>query len=323
MIAAVAIVAYYVLFQSFYNLVSSKMLFPYESVNELILGVVLNIMPIIIITCLTWCVVFRKHKNDNIRSKMVLDGLLCILILIGYNILYKFVMEVLGYSQYAYVDWPGTGFSMVLIYLAVEVAYYVMNFKHQLSRTEEQKRLALQYQYDAMKAQVNPHFLFNSLNILYSLVSVDQRKSQEFIVMLSQMYRYILSQQNKERIRLSEELNFLNAYVAVLKMRHTDCFDVVIEGTTNIGSQEIIPYTMQLLIENVTKHNVISTRYPMTVTINIDESGITVSNPIRKKFSCTTSGIGLRYITKLYGLHHKQVMIDDNDKIFTAKIPFI
>lgn len=322
-LVGLSIVAYYALFQSFYNLVAEKKLFPYQDAHEVLLAVTLNITPIIVLVALTWVVVFRPSKL-SIRSKMVVDALLCVLMLVGYNLLYVVVLRAIGLGQYAGVDWPGTGFNSVLIYLAMEVAYYITNYRQQQIVIEEQKMLALQYQYDALKAQVNPHFLFNSLNILYSLVTVDVQKSQDFIVALSQMYRYVLSQQNRSRIKLRDELEFLDTYVSVLKMRYSDSLDMEIKGGELVNGQEIIPFTLQLLMENVTKHNVISTRYPMTVKVEIGKNGLTVSNPIRVRVSSTESSqIGLRYIKKQYEIHQKQFEVENDGTTFTAKIPYI
>lgn len=205
----------------------------------------------------------------------------------------------------------------------MEVAYYVSNYRRTVMEKEINHRQMIQYQYDALRAQVNPHFLFNSLNILYSLIDVDVEKSRSFVMSLSQMYRYIVQHHGCQRVALAEELDFLKAYVEVLKMRYHNCFEVVIVGEEYVGCHKVIPYCMQLLMENVTKHNVIQTNLPMVVCLTISQSGFTMSNPIHPKREQTPSGIGLQYIAKLYRHQGLQFCCQNDGNVFTASVPYL
>ncbi len=184
-----------------------------------------------------------------------------------------------------------------------------------------QKRI-LHYKYDALKSQINPHFLFNALNQLHSLVNINPMKSQVFIRELARMYRYIMAKHECATVEVAEEFLFLESYISVLKMRYNDKFNVVISGTPPEG-KFIIPFSLQLLIENVTKHNVISTAYPIVVAIIISENGIEITNPIRPRTSESVSKIGLRYLTELYSARNGDFRIVNDGKTFTAYVPYI
>ena len=181
----------------------------------------------------------------------------------------------------------------------------------------------LQYQYDALKAQVNPHFLFNSLTILYSLIDIDKEKSLQFTMSLSQTYRYILSHQDDREVPLKDEIGFLRSFANVLVIRYNESFKVEIYGEENIGDHIVIPYCLQLLLENVIKHNVINEKNPMCVKVEIDDCGVTMKNPIRLRQTLTSTKIGLAYIEKMYALYGKRFEYNEDNKIFTAKIPYL
>lgn len=312
-----AIICYYILFQSLYNMISSGRLYPYEGFGNMMFNVALNFTPILFIFLLNYFIVFRLVKIKNIQWKILVDILLSFFMaLILINSFFVFILS-------RQIDWAGTIFNNVFIFLIIEVSFYVQHFRRTLNEKAEAQQRAIQFQHDALRAQVNPHFLFNSLNILNSLISIDPQKSKEFIFSLSSIYRYILQRQGEERVLLREELSFLDSYVDVLKMRYNKQFDVDYYGRENVSNQQIIPFTMQLLIENVTKHNVISSQHPMTVIININKEYTSVTNHIRQKFSETSSNIGLTYITTLYKKYNKEFRVERTQEEFTAIIPYI
>jgi two-component system LytT family sensor kinase len=317
---AFSVVAYYLVFQTFYNLVAFKTLIPYDDARDMAISVTSNFIPIIILFVVNYLVVFCFFRRTRISLKMWFDALCSFALLFVLNGSYLFFV---GLSRPVRLDWAGTIFNNLFILLGMEVAFYVKNFKDSVKKAELSHRKALQYKYDALKAQVNPHFLFNSLNILYSLVSTDQQKSKEFILALSQMYRYVMSQQNKDKIALKEELEFLHSYVSVLEMRYYNQFVMEIEGEDRVTDQKIIPYTLQLLVENVTKHNIISTRYPMKVSIVVCDDEIRISNPVKMKYSYSASHVGLNYLTELYKLHGKEFRVENDGKVFTAIIQYL
>ncbi len=316
---------YCVPFQLFYNLLKYDTAIPYETWASFFQSTVYNFVPILVIALLNYFTIFygfrKKNFTKNFALKLVLDFLISFCILVIVNWLFLFFGKMI--IPEIKVDFVGTVLNNVLIFFGIETIYYITSTKRFLQKIAFEKRKVLQYQYDALKAQINPHFLFNSLNILYALVSIDVEKSKEFILALSSMYRYIMEKQNKRTIKLKEEFEFLDAYVSVLEMRFHNQFSVEFTGRELVKNEKIIPYTLQLLIENVTKHNIISTLYPMIISISVEKEFVSVSNPIHKKESESSSGIGLHYISEQYKIYGADFLIEDNGSVFIAKIPYI
>lgn len=323
MLMALAFVAYYVVFQSFYNIVAERDIFPYKTVEQLLVNVSLNATPILVVFVAFYAIIFRKSQVKRIGRKITIDALLAFCGVTVVNLLFLNLMPLIGLKRFAYIDWGGTMFNAIFIFLGLETLFYVQRFKTSLQEAECQKRLALEYRYDALKAQVNPHFLFNSLSILNSLITIDQQQSREFVQWLSQIYRYALARQDSKRVTLREELDFMHSYTSILAMRYRNKFSVTLVGEELLRRQEIIPFTMQLLLENVTKHNVVSASQPMTVSVVIGEHDVRVSNPIRPRPSESVSHFGLRYLTTLYAAHGRTFRIENDGQTFTAIIPYI
>lgn len=320
---ALAFIAYYVVFQSFYNIVAVHNIFPYKTVEQLAVNILLNATPILVVFIAFYTIIFRRSHAKHIGRKIAIDALYACCGMTAVNILFLYLMPIVGLSRFAHVDWGGAMFNAIFIFLGLETLYHVQEFKTSLQEAERQKRLALEYRYDALKAQVNPHFLFNSLSILNSLITIDQQQSREFVQWLSQIYRYALARQDCKRIPLREELDFMRSYTSILAMRYRNKFAVTIEGEERLRRQEIIPFTMQLLLENVTKHNVVSASQPMTVKVVIGEKDVRISNPIRPRPSDSVSHFGLRYLTTLYAAHDRTFQVVNDGQTFTAIVPYL
>lgn len=319
----IAIVFYYLFFQLFYCWLKYGNPFPYQSAKEFMVEMTVNFIPIVILVFLNFMIVFflRIPRLSMWQNNLlnIAESILSVFLL---NELYLTITRW-TIPSISSVDWAGTYFNDTLILLLIEVYFYVVQFKIANEERERANAEATLYMYDALKAQINPHFLFNSLNTLYSLVSLDEQKSKDFILRLSRMYRYLISQEGRETISLEEELEFLRNYISVLEMRYHNQLDVEIKVNTEVAAHQVIPYTLQLLMENVTKHNVISSRQPMTVEIVIDGNGVRITNPIRRRKTGTPSKIGLRYITDLYALHGRHFHVEDNGTTFTAYVPYL
>lgn len=314
------VAAYYVLFQLFYNMVAFRNPLPYADAQELLLGIALNFFPIFIISTFNLWMVFRLVRIKRIAMKIAVDGIISYLFTIAFNV--GFIIVMTG-NRNSSVDWAGTVFNNTFIWLAIEMVYYMRNFKRKMLEAKRAEQRILQYKYDALKAQVNPHFLFNSLNILSSLVSQDPAKAKAFTIDLSRMFRYIMQEQDKELVALESEVDFLESYISVLETRYFNQLFVEIIGKENIRDHQIIPYTMQLLVENVTKHNVISTRHPMHITIRFGKDKAWIANPVVKKQSDSSSRFGLNYLTQLYAIHGKEFATANDGLTFTATVPYI
>lgn len=193
-------------------------------------------------------------------------------------------------------------------------------------RAERLEKENVQAQFAALKSQVNPHFLFNSLSILSSLVHADADLSEKFIDQLSRAYRYILEQKDNERVPLKTELEFIQAYRFLLNIRFENKFDVVINvPEADQVRYSIAPLTLQLLVENAVKHNRMSTKEPLHVHIRLEGECLVVQNNLQiRPQSETSTGVGLQNIITRYAMLTDQpVWVGENEGSFIVKIPLL
>ncbi len=201
---------------------------------------------------------------------------------------------------------------------------FLLNWKKTLIEAEQIKKEQISARYEALKNQVNPHFLFNSLNVLSSLVHRDADLAEKFIHQLSDVYRYILDNQEKEVVPLAEELAVLNAYYFLMHIR----FGAALQLNMDIPAHYtgyIAPLTLQMLVENALKHNEISKANPLHIHIVADDEYVTVSNNIAaKNILPDSTGIGLANIQARYQmLSDKAVLITDHNGVFSVKVPVL
>jgi hypothetical protein len=211
----------------------------------------------------------------------------------------------------------------MLITTIYYIKHYFVSWRKLVLSQEKLKQDALSMQYETLKSYVNPHFLFNSLSVLSSLVEKDTAKSQEFIKQLSDIYRYVLEQKDKELVPLKTELEFIKSYINLFKIRYGENLVVELDIIDDKGS--IIPLSLQILLENAVKHNIISSEEPLIVTINREADYIIVKNKLQtRKTIDQNGGLGLHTISKRYEYFTKRPMIvSREDGYFTVKIPII
>ena len=179
-------------------------------------------------------------------------------------------------------------------------------------------------QYESLKNQVNPHFLFNSLNALTHLVYEDQDKAAKFIKQLSEVYRYVLDSREKEVVSLEEELKFLEAYLFLQQIRFGDKLRINVKF--NEVKSFIAPLALQMLIENAIKHNVISEEEPLSIRLYMERSFLVVENDLHKKniLPDSSGGLGLQNIKRRYEfLSKEKVVVDEGEGKFVVKLPML
>ena len=202
---------------------------------------------------------------------------------------------------------------------------FLLNWKETLIEAERLKKEQISARYEALKNQVNPHFLFNSLNVLSSLVHRDPDMAEKFIRQLSDVYRYILDSREKEVVPVSEELDILRAYLFLMDIR----FGTALQANISISAQtrgHIAPLTLQMLVENALKHNEISKSNPLRIDVFQEEDEwIVVSNNIAPKTILPDStGVGLNNIEARYQmLSGKAVIVREEDGFFVVKVPVL
>ncbi|MBK8627318.1 MAG: histidine kinase [Saprospiraceae bacterium] len=199
--------------------------------------------------------------------------------------------------------------------------------KLQENKVKEQKIIAgnASAQFETLKNQIDPHFLFNSLNVLSSLIEENPENAQRFTTSLSKIYRYVLDQKDKELVPLKEELNFAKTYMKLLSMRFENSLTYSLPDTMIDDDAKVVPLSLQLLLENTIKHNIVSDMQPLHITITIEGDYLVVSNNLQKKEVLQSgSGVGLKNIVSRYAiLTGKPVLVESNDANFLVKIPIL
>lgn len=220
-----------------------------------------------------------------------------------------------------------------LTILALIAAYYLCvsnqvqeKMKKLLLDSERLEKENMRARFLALKNQVSPHFLFNNLSVLSSLVESRPEQSGEFIQELSAAYRYILEQSELDKISLKEEMKFLDTYMYLLRTRFKE--KVVLEAVLPLSDLErysVIPLTLQLLVENAVKHNTMSLANPLVISISIAGPMLIVTNPLQlRQQDQPTTRLGLKNIVNRYKLlQDKDVIIDQKGGHFTVKIPLL
>lgn len=205
------------------------------------------------------------------------------------------------------------------------IVFYVNKSRKVELENEIQQKLLIESQHQNLKNQVNPHFLFNSLNVLASLVHKDQAKSELFIEELSKVYRYLLNHQEKELTSLSEELEFIESYKFLLETRFGEGFSVSTDIDSFYKSFLVAPGVLQILFENAVKHNVVSKQHPLKVSVSTIDQNLVVANNLQLKQDISSSTkIGLKNIINRYQYFtDKEVGILKTDQNFLVSLPLI
>ena len=188
----------------------------------------------------------------------------------------------------------------------------------------QQKKESITAQYTALKNQIDPHFFFNSLSVLSSLIYESTEISAEYISHLSKHYRYILEMHSDNVVTVDKELEYLDSYFFLLKIRHEDYIRLSIDLSEHTKSKcKILPHSLQMLVENAVKHNVFRKDTPLIVEILEDEDHIIVRNNLNKRrLLHESTGVGLQNIRKRYAIEsNKDIIIEESDDYFVVKLP--
>ncbi len=215
------------------------------------------------------------------------------------------------------------------ITLSIVVVFHVIYYynRYQKQKIKEQKVIAgtARAKFDALKNQLDPHFLFNSLNVLTSLIDENPDNAQKFTTSLSKIYRYVLEQKNKDLVTVSEELKFAKTYMSLLQMRFEDALKFSLPETVSDPELKIVPLSLQLLLENAVKHNVITSDNPLIINIYEEDGYLVVENNTNPKASLEKSTkVGLKNISQRYSLISRQpVDIIKNHQSFKVRLPLL
>jgi two-component system, LytTR family, sensor kinase len=217
------------------------------------------------------------------------------------------------------------GIIQLFIVIIITGVHYVLDFLRSLRQAikeqEALKREALHHKYEALKNQMSPHFLFNSLSVLSALVELDKVRSQTFIKQLSDVYRYVLEQKGEELVSLEKEMEFVKAYIYLNQIRHDNSLKVEINILNLKGY--VIPMSVQLLVENALKHNEASENKPLTLSLSrTEDDTLIVSNTYQPKKGIAGGGLGLSLLKKrcdyLFG---REISILHQNGHYIVKLP--
>lgn len=219
-------------------------------------------------------------------------------------------------------------FSLIICIVVAGFFYGFYYYKYKQERkVKEQKIIAgtASAQFDALKNQLDPHFLFNSLNVLTSLIEENPHAATRFTTSLSKVYRYVLEQKNKELVTVEEELKFAKLYMSLIEMRFED--SILFETPTNLSNSEakVVPLSLQLLLENAVKHNQVTPSNKLHIRIYESDGELVIENNIQpKKVVKESSGVGLRNIRQRYQLLTDRPMkVEQDGKRFWVRIPLL
>ena len=205
---------------------------------------------------------------------------------------------------------------------------FMMNWKQASKSEVTQQRIiagTANAKFETLKNQIDPHFLFNSLNVLSSLIEENPDNAQRFTTSLSKIYRYVLEQKDKELVSVDEELSFAKTYMNLLKMRFENSLFYELPETIINPEAKVVPLSLQLLLENTVKHNVVSEQKPLHIRIYIEGDYLAIQNDFQKKEVIQSrQGVGLQNIVDRYSIiTNRKVLIEQNEQTFTVKIPML
>lgn len=268
----------------------------------------------------------KKTGSKNVISPQLFIGL-------GVGLVLMFVLSSIQYYILSHLNFGPKMLMYEVRGVLINLTFYM--FIHLLYQTylnqqvvrelERSMSANLAAQYELLKQQVNPHFLFNSLNTLKYMVESNDTQSAEFIIKLADFYRFTLGSLKLNLLPLGEELQIMDSYIYLLKARFEEGLVVSLNLGREIYGSFIPPFTLQLLVENCIKHNIVSLEKPLHISIGQEDDYLIVSNNMQpRKISESSTGLGLENINQRYlHLSEKEISIIMNTETFTIKLPII
>ncbi|GGF15402.1 sensor histidine kinase [Hymenobacter cavernae] len=281
-----------------------------------------------------WILVRFQRKYPSLpqaRKRLLLAIPLCWLVNVLLDWLVMWVVNITHfrppYSEAVFLQTITSGLIIAFLITGIqEAVYYFARLLQAERETEQLKKENLQTQLDSLKQQVNPHFLFNSLNTLSYLIGEDAEKAEEFLDEMCKVYRYLLRNNENELTNLATELQFIRSYFHLLKTRYGDNLHLNL-AIEPCYEQSLLPsLTLQLLVENAVKHNVIHKDYPLTVHISTQPNGqLLVKNNLQKKVQNVSSNqVGLSNIASKFNLlKQPEIEVTQTETEFMVSVPLI
>lgn len=284
--------------------------------------------------CVRWIFVVARTRipePERVRRRIVFTFLifiptyLCVTILLGF--LQQCLPGMVNFNNTAsLLELNVASLSIILIVASIyESAFFYARWRESLVEQERLRRQHTESQLEGLKNQVNPHFLFNSLNTLAYLIPEDPDRGVRFVEELSRVYRYILEIRDYRLIPLESELTFLDAYAFLLKERFGEKLVIEVDIPPEYRSYQVIPLSLQMLIENAIKHNEISTTHPLKIALTVQGNKLYVRNTLRRKRQTQPSTqVGLQNIRNRYAFFTREtVEVSDTEGYFLVALPLM
>jgi len=276
----------------------------------------------------------KIYKADRFTPKRILIGfvmsfLVSIVVIFLLRVFEDVIVEGMPFATFLSHEQMANYLVAIIITFVVTLAFHAFYFykAYAENKVKEQKVIAgtASAQFESLKNQIDPHFLFNSLNVLSSLIEENPDNAQRFTTSLSKIYRYVLEQKDKELVSVAEELAFAKTYMNLLKMRFENSISYELPSDFENPEAKVVPLSLQLLLENTIKHNVASEQKPLHIKIYIENNYLIVENNLQKKEVLQDrKGVGLQNIVNRYGLiSERKVLVEQTAEAFKVKIPIL
>jgi len=272
---------------------------------------------------------WKKHQVLRIGAELLLTNITVTVLMIGTSFILFPLHDMMGlehgmtFEEHLFEEITmGIVMNMLLVSLA-EGTFFFNQWKNSVLLSERLERENMQSQLEVLKSQVNPHFLFNSLNVLSSLVHADADKAEEFIDEFASVYRYILNIQGKTVVTLREELHFLDSYIFLQKIRFKEGLKMHLHIDAEQLGNCLPPLALQMLVENAIKHNVVGKEKPLHIRIFTKEKSLHIVNDLQvRQDEPSGTGMGLKNLRERYfRLAGLQPKFEIHDHEYVAQIP--
>jgi two-component system, LytTR family, sensor kinase len=212
-------------------------------------------------------------------------------------------------------------FMLIIFTIGIRITEKWINSQKELEQLKQAKLLS---DFNALQDQLNPHFLFNSLSVLKSMIIYDSNAAVNFTQNLTDVYRYVLQSREKTTVKLSEELSFIHSYIGIYKDRHGESLKVDIQVKDEYMDRKIPPLALQLLVENAIKHNIAGKSNPLLISIITKKGALRVKNNLQLKDSTYSTRNGLKNLIKRFEiLTDRQVIISSDQEFYQVEIPLL
>jgi LytS/YehU family sensor histidine kinase len=273
------------------------------------------------------------RRMPQVKRKPFFKILMLVLSAATYGFIFSFLGSLIWQRLFiSIVDtkplWLTAGIcaiAVILLTLVYEVLFLTKERELDIKIVDQLDKERLYVELNSLKSELDPHFVFNSLTTLSHLISVDIDKAQLFTYKLSQVYKYLLINKDRELISLSDELKFIDDYFFLLRIRYDNKLSLSLDIGSHPEKIMVLPCSLQLLVENAIKHNQFSEQSPLHISVGLNTDYLVVANNVMSKdYSVESTKIGLSNLSNRYRLlYHKDIVINKMDGRFSVKIPLI